>query len=164
MIEKFIAFHCLWRKGYSNKFFSNSDIWTLCITYILNQSECIKSVFVCVIKLKMCTVFLKYVKYIHVIFHNLRKLLQIGGKIQGERVHWAVCYASPQSFIILFSWQLWGLVLNFGVSLLKLSVQTFESLIVIYRMSNFVHHHRRYTSINRPLSYPFRSLAKIAKK
>jgi len=41
---------------------------------------------------------------------------------------------------------------------IKLSVHTFQTIIVIYRMGNFVYHHWRCTSIYRPLSYSFRSL------
>ena len=41
---------------------------------------------------------------------------------------------------------------------IKLSVQTFQLLILIYRRFNFVFHHWRCTLICRPLSYPFRSL------
>ena len=41
---------------------------------------------------------------------------------------------------------------------IKLSVQTFQPLILLYRRGNFVYHHWRSTSIFRPLSYPFRSL------
>ena len=40
----------------------------------------------------------------------------------------------------------------------KLSVQTFQSLILIYRRGNFVCHHWGCTWIHLPLSYPFRSL------
>ena len=39
-----------------------------------------------------------------------------------------------------------------------LSVQTFQPLIVIYRIGNFVYPHQRCTSIYEPWSYPFRSL------
>ena len=41
---------------------------------------------------------------------------------------------------------------------IKLRVQTFQLLIVIYRKGNFVYHHWRCTSIYRPVSYTFRSL------
>ena len=54
------------------------------------------------------------------------------------------------------AWQLWGLLLNFIGWFIKLSVQTFQPLIVIY--SNFVYHSWVRTSIYRPLSYLFRSL------
>ena len=39
-----------------------------------------------------------------------------------------------------------------------MSIRTFQSLIAIYRRSSFVYHYWGCTSINRPLSYPFRSL------
>ena len=41
---------------------------------------------------------------------------------------------------------------------IKLSVQTFKPLIVIYRRGNLVYLHLGCISINRPLTYPFRSL------
>ena len=50
-----------------------------------------------------------------------------------------------------FYWILIGL-------LIKLSDQTFQPLILIYRIGNFVYQHWGYTSIYRLLSYPFRSL------
>ena len=79
---------------------------------------------------------------------------------QGRRGQWAVYHASPKSFIITFSyllaWQLgdfyWTLIGWFN----KLSLQTFQSLIIIYRRSNFVYHHWGYKSIYLPFSYPFR--------
>ena len=40
----------------------------------------------------------------------------------------------------------------------KLSVQTFQTLIFIYRRGNFVYYHWGCASYYRPLSYPFRSL------
>ena len=42
--------------------------------------------------------------------------------------------------------------------LIKLSVKTLQPLIVIYRSNHFVYNHWGCTSINRPLSYPFRFL------
>ena len=53
--------------------------------------------------------------------------------------HWAVYWISIDCFIQLF-------------------VQTLKTLIVIYRMGNFVCHLWEFTSIYRQLSYPFRSL------
>ena len=73
---------------------------------------------------------------------------------------WAVYYTSPQSFMITFCYSILN---NFGdfywiwlVGLL--GVQTFQPLISIYKRGNFVCHHWGYTSIYRPLAYPFRSL------
>ena len=70
-----------------------------------------------------------------------------------------VFYTSPQSLSI-FRW-----IYNFGDfywtfigCLNKLSVQTFQSLILIYRSGNFVCHHWGCTWIHLPLPYPFRSL------
>ena len=40
----------------------------------------------------------------------------------------------------------------------KLSFQTFQPLVIIYRRGNFVYQHLVCTSIYRTLSYPFRSL------
>ena len=66
-------------------------------------------------------------------------------------------YTSPQSCIITFSYslaqQLQGHSGNF-----KLSVQTFEPPIVIYRRNNFMYNQWGCSSNYRPLSYPFRSL------
>ena len=63
-------------------------------------------------------------------------------KIQGGRGQWAVHYTSPQSFIITFSnsiaQKLLGLLIG---CLIKLSVQMFQPLILIYRRCNFVCHH-----------------------
>ena len=41
---------------------------------------------------------------------------------------------------------------------IKLSVQTFQSQIVIYRGDNYVYHNLECTLIYRPLSYPIRTL------
>ena len=73
----------------------------------------------------------------------------------------AVYYTGPQSFIIMFSYslaqQLYGLPYLVLISwLIKLSVQTFQSLIVIYKRGDFVYHNWACTSIYRPLSYPIR--------
>ena len=54
----------------------------------------------------------------------------------------------------------WGILLNFD-RLVKLSVLTFQLIIIIYKRSNFWYHHWRCTSNYRPLSYPFRSLLMI---
>ena len=50
-----------------------------------------------------------------------------------EREQWAVHYTSPQSFMITFSH--WGLLIG---GFMKLSVQTFQPLILIYRRGKFV--------------------------
>ena len=42
--------------------------------------------------------------------------------------------------------------------LIKLSFQTYQPLILIYRRGNFVSHLWGFTSIYQPLSYPFRFL------
>ena len=58
---------------------------------------------------------------------------------------WAVYSTSPQSFIITFSyslaWQLWGLLCILIGWFIKLSAQTIQPLILIYRTGNFVYHH-----------------------
>ena len=43
-----------------------------------------------------------------------------------------------------------------------MTVQSFQSIVIIYRKSNFVYFHSRCTSIYRPLSYPFWSLQQQA--
>ena len=83
--------------------------------------------------------------------------------MQGGRVHSAVYFTSPQRFIITFSYsltlQLWRLSLNLiGCWVMKLIVQTFQPLTVIYRRCNFMYHYWGCKLINRPLSYPFRFL------
>ena len=74
----------------------------------------------------------------------------------------AVYYTSPQSFKISFLFvdlKTLGTFNKFLIGwFIKLSVLTFQPLIEIYRRGNFVYHHSGYTSIYRPLSYPFRSL------
>ena len=55
--------------------------------------------------------------------------------------------------------QLWGLWILIGW-FIKLSVQTFQPIIGIYRRGNFVYNHYICTSIYWLLSYPFRSLKK----
>ena len=63
----------------------------------------------------------------------------------------------PNVFIFVGK-QHWGILLHFLNWFIKLSGQTFQPLILIYRRGNFVYHHWECTSIYRPLSYPFRSL------
>ena len=80
---------------------------------------------------------------------------------KGERGQLAVYFIGNQSFIITFSYSFnnfWDSKWILIGWLIKLSVQTFQPLIVIYRRDNFVYHYWRYTSNYRPLSYPFRSL------
>ena len=43
--------------------------------------------------------------------------------------------------------------------LIKSSVQTFQTLIEIYRWGNIVYHHLKSILVYRPQSYPFRSLS-----
>ena len=69
-------------------------------------------------------------------------------------------YPSTQKFhcsVFLFV-GFWDLYWIFICLFIKLSVQTFQPLIVIYRRENFVYHHWVCTLISLPLSYPFRSL------
>ena len=73
-------------------------------------------------------------------------------KLEG-RGQWTVYYTSPQSYI--------QLLLSFYWLVHKLRVQTFQPLIIIYRRSNFVNHHKSVTSFKRPMSYPFKSLRTI---
>ena len=63
-----------------------------------------------------------------------------------DRGQSAVYYTSPQSFIKMFSW------------FIKLSVQKFQPLIIIFGRSIFVYHQWGCAGIYRPLSYPFRTL------
>ena len=60
---------------------------------------------------------------------------------------WAVYYTGPQSFLITFSYslaqQLWALIIIFIGWIIKLSVKTFQPLIVNYRRSNFIYCHCR---------------------
>ena len=84
-------------------------------------------------------------------------------KSQGGRGHWAVYYTSLQSFtrfsyllgqqLRYFYWILIGLFI-------KLNVQSFEPIIVIYRRDNYINNHWGCTSMYQPLAYPFRSLKK----
>ena len=81
------------------------------------------------------------------------------------REHWAVYYTSPKVLLsFLIRWRnnfgnfYWILIGWF----IKLSFQTFQPLILIYRRVNFVYPYWGWTSIYRLLSYPFRSLGKGA--
>ena len=75
---------------------------------------------------------------------------------QGGRWHWTLNYTGIQSFITPLAYLLsqklyyfyWILIGGF----IKLSVQAFLPLILIFRRGNFVYHHWRCTSIYRPLS------------
>ena len=58
-------------------------------------------------------------------------------------------------FIYLLTQQIWGLLLILIGRVIKLSVQAFQSLIVIYRRGNFVYHNLGCASILRLLSYPW---------
>ena len=60
------------------------------------------------------------------------------------------------TFSYSLAYQLQGLLLN--CEFLKLSVQTLQPLIVIFRRGNFLYNHWGCTSIYRQLSYPFRFL------
>ncbi len=59
------------------------------------------------------------------------------GYNHGRRGQWAVYYTSPQGFMTMFSCsltkQLWGLFFDLIGWFIKLSVQIFQSPIVIYR-------------------------------
>ena len=70
----------------------------------------------------------------------------IYGCTQSETGQWAVYYTSPQSFIIVFLFvgfiTLGTLVISVLIGcLIKLSVLTFQPLILMYRRGNFVYHH-----------------------
>ena len=80
--------------------------------------------------------------------------------MQGNQVgrgHWDLYYTSPQSFIItvyyLLAYQYGDFYLISICQFIKLSVQTFQPLIVIYRRGNFVFLHWGHTSIYQPLSW-----------
>ena len=81
---------------------------------------------------------------------------------QRKRGQWVVYYTSPQIIIKMFSYslafQLWALQLILICCFIKLKVQTFQPIILIYRNGDFVYNHWGSTSIYQPLSYPFRSL------
>ena len=71
--------------------------------------------------------------------------------------------SSLQSFIITSSYSLahnFGDFSKFWLVGSKMSVQTFQPLIFIYRRGNF--HHWGFTVVYRHLSYPFRSLIEKA--
>ena len=91
----------------------------------------------------------------------MRNCTSFTDTVQGGRGHWAVYYTSPQSFKITLSHalaqQLLGVLLNW---FMKLSVQTFLPLILIYRRGNFEYHYWECTFIYRPLSRSFRCLTK----
>ena len=77
----------------------------------------------------------------------LRKLSRREGKLP-------FYYTSPQSFILFVGLTTLGIYLILIGWFIKLSVQTFKLLIVIYRKDNFVHH-KKCILIYQPLSYPF---------
>ena len=75
-------------------------------------------------------------------------------------------WTGTQSFVITFYYLL---AINFGyfqwfwfVLFQTRSVQTFQSIILIYRKVNFVSYHWGCTTINHPLSYPLISLFVIS--
>ena len=83
---------------------------------------------------------------------------------QVGRRHLAVYYTSPQSFMKTFTYslaqQLWEFFLNLNW-FIKLSVQTFQQIIEIYRRGYFVYHQCGCTYSTPsyvPLSYLFRYL------
>ena len=82
-------------------------------------------------------------------------------KSREERGDWDVNKNSTQSLIITFSYSLLNNLGDIYLILIawfiKLSIQTFQPHIVIYR---FVYYLCWCTSIYRPLSYSFRSLIK----
>ena len=64
---------------------------------------------------------------------------------EGGRRQWPVYYNSPQSFMTTFSY---SLALGTFISrFIKLSVKTFQPIIVIYRRANFVYYYWGCTSI-----------------
>ena len=84
---------------------------------------------------------------------------KIRGGNHGGRGHWAVYYASPQSFILALSYslaqQLWGILIGWFIK-----CPNFSTKCLIYCRCKFVCHHRGHTSIHRSLSNSFRSLKK----
>ena len=66
--------------------------------------------------------------------------------MQGGREHWAVYYISPTSFITTFCYlldqKLLGIYQILIVWFIKLSVQTFQRLVIIYRRGNFLYNLR----------------------
>ena len=67
-------------------------------------------------------------------------------------------HQSPKSYKKVFIFVGLTLTVIFICCFMKLSIQTFQSLFLIYRRGNFVYQHRVCSSIYRLLSYPFRSL------
>ena len=57
-----------------------------------------------------------------------------------------------------------GTFIEFGSLILKLSVQTFQPVFLIYRRSNFVNNHWWCTSIYLSFSYPFKFLTNYTHK
>ena len=80
----------------------------------------------------------------------------------GRKGTLAVYYTSSQSFMIISLFvclTTLGPLIEFLIGwFIKLSVQKFQPLILIYRRRSFVYQHLSCTSIYRPLSYHFRSL------
>ena len=88
--------------------------------------------------------------------------MEVNVYFQGERGHIAIYYASPQSYIMIFSFslaqQLWGLLLNFDWLVHQVectNVSTFNCKV------HYVYHHWGCTLINRTLSYHSRSLVYV---
>ena len=80
--------------------------------------------------------------------------------LQGGRGQWAVYYTSSQKFYNnVFKFVTLGTFIDFWlVGSFSLVAKRFNPPIVYYKRGNFVYHHLIYTSIYRPLSYPFKSL------
>ena len=80
--------------------------------------------------------------------------------LQGGRGQWAVYYTSSKNFYNnVFKFVTLGTFIDFWlVGSFSLAAKRFNPPIVYYKRGNFVYHHWIYTSIYRPLSYPFRSL------
>ncbi len=76
--------------------------------------------------------------------------------------HWVVYYTSPQRFIITFSYslpqQLWELLLNFFWMVHLTKCPNVLTTNINPQKGYFCAYHWGYTSIYRPLSYPFRSM------
>ena len=94
------------------------------------------------------------------LYHKEKVKFEQKGKKPGGREGTLVLIPKVLLYQILIRW-----LNNFGnfyriliVLFIKLSVQTFQPLIVIYRMGNFVYHHWGCTSIYKSLSYPCRIL------
>ena len=83
-----------------------------------------------------CIFFTVYFSYI-IVQDNTSNHIQ---EFQGGRGHWDLYYTSPQSFIItlyyLLAYQYGDFYLISICQFIKLSVQTFQPLIVIYRRGN----------------------------